>query len=189
MRTLALILLLSSTAWADAVTYQFRGEGLSGSFQLDGSTPFEVTSDFQATQGIHRSRLNRISGLWKDVAFEGTPWLTVTDVHSDFSEDAWIVRSVTTGSLGGLNLFINRNGAASLPISFDVPEHATTYFNFQFCVILPDGSFSTLPLSELNRLDGVAPLSASIAEVPEGSSAGMLMAGLLAVTLLKVRRR
>jgi hypothetical protein len=122
-----------------------------------------------------RSPLNRISGTWNGLLFEGDAYLTIFDAPSVsvFGTDSWIVRAnIASLNFTGLNLFIYRPPGATTPPSLIPPEHNINRFDFQYTIGFTDESFIAAPLTHL-----------SIVSVPE--SEWLLAIGLL--TLISFR--
>jgi hypothetical protein len=188
LRAFALLVLLAVAvpARADLIHYTFSGaNGLSGSFELDGNTPFVITTDALGTTGVLTSPLNHIAGNFGAFSFTGVPTLQVFDGIPSLlnASDQWIVRSDITGpTVNGLtpfrlNLFINRSVGATTPISTTPPSHNFNQFDFQYSFSWKNGDFTT---GALNTLD--------VVPVPEPTSAMMLVLGIAFTGGLYLRR-
>jgi hypothetical protein len=103
----------------------------------------------------------------------------VCDTTSGILDDSWIIRSDITGNpVGGktplhLNLFINRSGAGSLPISTNVPDHNFNSFDFQYSFVWSDNSFDSGALESLQQVT-----------VPEGATLATLGIGIIGLVLV-----
>ena len=188
--TMLLVLIFCCAHAEDATLYTFSGaNGLSGTFTLDDTVPFDITMGFGGSLFARlASPENTLSGTFGAYTFTGTG-VELHTFHNyfvpppfDFPSSYWIVRSQITGpQVNGLtptilNLFlydsVNPNQFPSLnpPIPGSPNE-----FNFQYAFAWSDNSFVTDPLTTLVM-------------IPEGSSLLLLVFGSL-LALAYIRRR
>jgi hypothetical protein len=182
----AFCLAVAVPARGDLVHYTFSGEnGLQGTFDLDGDTPFTITQGPLGTGGVLASPLNSIQGIFGPYTFAGKPLLDVFDGIPSLvsTDDHWIIRSDISGPpVNGkiptvLNLFIFRPASLTTPISLTPPSHTNDVFHFSYAVCFTDCGTDFVT-------DGLQSLEM---QVPEASTVMMLVMGL--GVMLSLRRR